>query len=761
MRKQTRKKRIFRNSVKHDHHEHLSFEDHELQTHHDFRELSQLIQGELNTLLENSSSKKQKKSKKRRSPYVVNLKNETTTQQKNGCITTKHNEINLIVFDDADIDYQFTPLFESPAYKDFHKRAARRPRLRVFFFSAFLIVAGLFTLSLTQLLQTQKYILALSENALSNIQQGVVSAQASDFTNANVHFSMATREFIEAEKELESINPIVQEILLHVPGIGEQFATGFHSIKAGSRLALTAKFATQGFETIKKQNKLSDKLAEIKDISKDSAPLINEAIYHINQVDIEQIPAEKRFVFTQMQQNLPRVQLILNNFINLSDFIVDASGHTEKKRYLIPFQNNTELRSSGGFIGSFALIDIYKGEIVNIEIPNDGSYQLQGGLQKNIRPPQPLQLIAERWEFQDSNWDADFRTAANQIENLFTLSWGPSVDGVITVNLPVMEQLLTVLGPVQLNEYGLNLSEQNFWQEVQDQVENKYDPEQNNPKQIITDMAPIILDRIQTAQPEDVLNILLVFNKALLEKNILMNFKDAQSQSLIEEFGWAGEITEAPHDYFGLFVNNIAGGKTDRVINQTIHFESDIQESGDIINTVTIKRQHTGKKGDAFTGIRNVAYLRAYVPEGAELISFEGAEIPEKKYFKEAVSNAQPDAHTVSVEQNMIIRKPSDTVIANEYNKTVFGNWSMVDPGGTAEITIRYKLPRQFNFMNEEQSEYEHSLVFQKQSGINSTLSAQFKLPQHLEFQRTETNKHFELIDLTTDIERDLTIQRK
>ena len=42
-------------------------------------------------------------------------------------------------------------------------------------------------------------------------------------------------------------------------------------------------------------------------------------------------------------------------------------GTNQNKRYLLVFQNNAEMRASGGFIGSFALVDLAGGKIKNIE----------------------------------------------------------------------------------------------------------------------------------------------------------------------------------------------------------------------------------------------------------------------------------------------------------------------------------------------------------------------------------------------------------
>jgi len=41
------------------------------------------------------------------------------------------------------------------------------------------------------------------------------------------------------------------------------------------------------------------------------------------------------------------------NFVNIL-------GHEERRRYLIVFQNSDEIRPTGGFMGSMALVEMFK-----------------------------------------------------------------------------------------------------------------------------------------------------------------------------------------------------------------------------------------------------------------------------------------------------------------------------------------------------------------------------------------------------------------
>src|SRR5690606_6034200 len=88
---------------------------------------------------------------------------------------------------------------------------------------------------------------------------------------------------------------------------------------------------------------------------------------------------------------------------------------------------------------------------------------------------------------------------------------------------------------------------------------------------------------------------------------------------------------------------NIAGQKTDGVMKEMVTHEAKILPDGETIITLTIAREHTGKKGDLFSGVRNVNYLRVYVPLGSTLIDAGGFSPPDPKLFKFADPRAEPD----------------------------------------------------------------------------------------------------------------------
>src|SRR5258708_31859868 len=71
-------------------------------------------------------------------------------------------------------------------------------------------------------------------------------------------------------------------------------------------------------------------------------------------------------------------------FIPLIKIVPELLGMNGKKTYLLLFQNNTELRPGGGFIGAYGLVSFDKAKMGQITIHN--TYDADGQLKKHIEP---------------------------------------------------------------------------------------------------------------------------------------------------------------------------------------------------------------------------------------------------------------------------------------------------------------------------------------------------------------------------------------
>lgn len=591
-------------------------------------------------------------------------------------------------------------------------------------------------------------VLGASEEALSNLKLGAESAANMDFNGANNNFSISAEKFLEAQNDLSAVNDILFSLASLALDKNLRLAAESKNIlAAGEKASLLAGGLSLTLESLF-NNKKGDSLKIILDnFTRNGQKAIkdaNELNAVLDKIDASVLPDQYVEQFNSSRDKAKLVGSGLKEFIDLADKLKIFFAANDSKRYLLVFQNNAELRASGGFIGSFALIDIHDGQITNIEAPGGGSYDTEAGLKERISAPDPLHLVNPVWHFWDANWWPDWPTTAKKLEWFYEKSDGPTVDGVISLTPKVVEGLLEAFGPIDLKEkYGLEINNENFWLETQRLSEQKPDITKE-PKKIIGDLMAKIMEELPgRLNKNSLISLAKNFQENLSAKQILFYFNNEELEKKISEYGLDGKIKEAARDYLMVVNTNIGGGKSDRKIKQLIEHSAQILEDGTIINTLKIERLHTAVKNEEFSGVRNVDWMRIYVPKGSELIEDGGFQKPDSSNFEKTDITLKVDDYLKETESAAIIHPLTGTKIYEEAGKTVFANWSMVDPGETAIIYLKYKLP--FKLVKENNSKlldlmektldptakdyYPYSILVQKQPGSeNVSINSNLKL---------------------------------
>jgi len=561
------------------------------------------------------------------------------------------------------------------------------------------------------------------------------SAANLNFSSAQVNFDTAYQNFLAADQELNKMGRGVISLLEALPG-GSQVTSGSSLVKTGENLAQ----AGQSFSKIanlflleklsdyfsNNQLSLTQKIVEAKKEIKSAQKYLTQANQSLAQVQSSDLPAELSPKIEELKKSLPAVVEATGQLENWSDVFLSVLGHDKAKKYLLVFQNNSEARATGGFIGTYGVVDFDEGYLKNLFI--DGIFNLDGQLYEKIIPPRPIQKISTSWSTHDANWFADWPTSAKKIMWFYEKGGGSTVDGVISLTPTVVEKLLALTGPINLPQYNVILDQNNFLEAVQYKVEVDYDKQLNQPKKILADFAPLFLEKLWQVWPSKYQEIFKVFVDSLTEKHILFYFSDAMLEAAFKEQGWTGEILSTEKDYLSVVNTNINGFKTDKVVEQKIYHKAQIQEDGSMIDTVKIIRAHQGGQAQ-YNWYNKVSadYLRVYVPLGSKLLSAQGQTLegyaPPIDY---AAAGFKSDVDILAQEQGMTVDQ-SGTQIFTESGKTVFGNWVYVSPGETVEVTYQYLLPFKINLRQESDS---YSLLVQKQAGaFGSYFESSLNLP--------------------------------
>lgn len=602
--------------------------------------------------------------------------------------------------------------------------------MAAFLFVSFAAVLPIHAMSVVKEIQeTKTQILSLGAQGLSSFTQGTEAAFQLDTKGAERSFSKAVARFDEAQTSLQNLG-VGMELFSAVPGT--QAHTAATLLKAAERLSYAGLRLSQGWSSLESawQTDLTSRLAMLGAHLQTVLPYVEEAQTLLASVDQNDLTEEQKTFLDQALVQLPGLQNSLKTFLALNDFAAQALGADGSKQYLLLFQNQTELRPTGGFVGSYAEIKMHKGAIENLSVPGGGSYDLQGNMRTSFVAPEPLRLLTARWEFQDANWFADFPTSSRNILSLYEEAGGPTVDGVVAINASFLETLLGLLGPVDMPDYGRTITQENFLLETQKIVEYEYDKTINKPKAFIGDLSVALLDRLTTLAPMEYLSIIQAIQTGLATKDIQVYFtnEDLQKQTIAQ--GWSGEIKQTPGDYLMVVDTNLGGGKTDAVIKEEVDVTVLVAADGTLTNTVTVSRAHEGVPGALFTGVNNVDYLRLYVPKGSTLLHASGFSIPDDRLFEIPNEDWVMNEYLTYLEDTLQTDPISGTDISEESGKTVFGNWVQTPPGSTSTVQFTYRLPfklsdvspasfgsRVKTFLGMAQTA-NYTLYIQKQSGV-------------------------------------------
>ena len=549
-----------------------------------------------------------------------------------------------------------------------------------------------------------------------------------NYQKASFDFAAAEEQFSGISDDINTLGGIVVTASKYLP-FTSKLSSGAHLAKSGEDISqIGTKISTilDTLNKVKNPLKTGDNHDSISLLTvfqdtdnnlKDISTLSKDLQSNLDEVNMDDIPADQRDKFIEIKKQLPEINNTLSGFVSDSKVFTDVLGGNGPRKYLFLFQNNQEMRATGGFVGTYGVLNIFNGQIKNFFI--DGIFNPDGQLEERIVPPTPIQKISASWSLHDSNWWPDFPKSAEEASLFYEKTGGPTVDGVITMTPTVMQKLLEVTGPIDMPEYGVTVDADNFTQEIQYEVEVDYDKELNKPKQILADLAPKILDKIfNTRDLADATKVMNVLVDSLNEKQILLYSKNYDIEKILSERGWSGEVLDTPKDYLSVINTNINGFKTDGMIDEHIAHQAEIQNDGSIIDTVTITRHHNGGSTPfEWWNKVNADYMRVYVPKGSQLISASGQtrefDSPPLDY---KALGFKTDPQVAIEESQTQVDEQSGTRIYEDSGKTVFANWAYVSPQETVEIKYAYRLPFKIETSQTKPADT-YSLLAQKQSG--------------------------------------------
>ena len=400
----------------------------------------------------------------------------------------------------------------------------------------------------------------------------------------------------------------------------------------------------------------------------------------MNKSDWQDLPA--RDLVQQLRQ---QTDTLVNSFAEYQPAILKlpammGAGESGKKKYLVLFQNNNELRPTGGFLTAYAIIYLEDGKVTT-ELSDD-IYELDKKFTKRIAIPEKLgkYLTTEKyWHLRDMNIDPDFaQSMATFLEHYQTMKGEPQdIDGIIALDTQVLTGLIDVLGPVEVPGYGTFSTE----------LDKKYNAPQivialseiitkptpylrTDRKGVLGPMMAAILTKVYSATSEQFPNLFQVALSSLNGKHVQAYFIDPELQKAAEKINAAGRM-EAPvvnQDFLAIVDANLGGAKSNLFIDYDVKQTILPPEAGRLTKQLSINYRNSQpgdncnlEAGQLCLNATNNDWQRIYLPANSELINAKGYKSP--------------------------------PTVAQEEGFTVIDGYFSLNPDSTAKIELEYSVP--------------------------------------------------------------------
>lgn len=378
-------------------------------------------------------------------------------------------------------------------------------------------------------------------------------------------------------------------------------------------------------------------------------------------------------------------------------------GIDAPRRYLIIFQNDAELRPTGGFMTAYAILEVDKGKLK--PILSEDMYSLDARFDKRIPAPEPISKYLTNvpyWKLRDMNLSPDFKVSMETFSENFKLASKQKFDGIVAVDTKVLARLLEVLGQIGVPGWGNFSAEPDRRCDGCPQVVYELERLADKPvselkaerKAVIGPLMHSILANAMGSPKDKLAGLFEAVFSSLVDKHVLFYFSEEKVQKAMESFNLGGRIKDYEGDFFHLNDTNFAGAKSNIFIKQAVNQEIEIGNDGTVTKTVTIEYKNPSPHSigcDPESGglCLNALYrdwVRLYVPQGSALIESLGSEVEVKTY-----------------------EELGKTVFEGYYGKKA----PLYPDGGMVKLVFKYQLP----FKVKKGQEYR--LLIQKQPGTD------------------------------------------
>lgn len=381
--------------------------------------------------------------------------------------------------------------------------------------------------------------------------------------------------------------------------------------------------------------------------------VIQEAI---DKIDASRYPEE--FQGYQIKSNLVKFQEVIDEgykFVKDGKPIIGKIswllGKDTPRKYLVVFQNDGELRPSGGFWTAYSTLTVKNGKVT----PGTASniYDLDDKLNSKVPAPRLIKsyhINVPYLNLRDNNLSPDFPTDAKIFLEQYTKAMGSKdkFDAVIAIDTNLLVDMVKILGKLD-TRVGTFTSEPdkrcNGCPSIIYELEwisgRPRDYIEKNRKDFLNPLMSSLLANLMGSEKSKMGTIIETGLKNINEKHVLFYFPNEEMQNIGNLANITGKIIDVDKsvDYIHLNDANFASAKSNIFITQKIKHDITIKD-GTAEHKISVTYDNPApasncnlEKGDLCLNAAQYRDLfRFYVPIGSKLIKMTGSEVEVEPY---------------------------------------------------------------------------------------------------------------------------------
>jgi hypothetical protein len=433
-----------------------------------------------------------------------------------------------------------------------------------------------------------------------------------------------------AEHGLSAVNKALASIVPYADVLGFEGEDSFEGGTAEDRVKII-------IETLDKIMPEFDAIVADLELAKAEFLKINPQRYpeRIRNQELRSLLVNAQTSIDQGLSNFVKFRPVLQELPNI------AGGKEERKKYIILFQNDNELRPTGGFLTAYAVIYIEDGKVTPEK--SDDIYELDQKFRKKIAIPESLgrYLITEKyWHLRDMNISPDFKTSMDTFfENYQTVRGEPdNIDGIISVDTHVLTRLLEILGPVSIGSgtFTAEVDKRCDCPQVVyalSEIITKPTPYlREDRKGILGPLMQAILAKSYAAPKQMWPDLFGLLWESLEARHLQMYFTDENAQLASEAVNAAGRLTPVENqDFLAIVDANLGGAKSNLFTTMDVEQHISLPENNMMKKTVEITYKNSRKADNCNLEAGQLClnstlndWHRLYLPLGSKLIEAQG-----------------------------------------------------------------------------------------------------------------------------------------